>query len=524
MNIFKTKRINILSVVHQLLDELNVKVNSSTILKSMESHPDYPSLLSICDFLTMLNIDNQVYRIENKDFDVLNLQFPFITHLSKDGGNFLLVHEIKHGHFRVSDENNKNRMIAEREFLSSWEGIVLYAEANQESGEPDFYQNYIESFLRKITFPAFILTLLSIIMLISLSYPLNWILFGLIIIKLTGIGVSILLLGHSINSGNSFIRNVCGSGEKNNCNAILQSEDANITSWLSWAEVGFFYFSGSFLVVLIFPVLVPVLLWINIIALPFTIYSVVYQYSLKKWCTLCCIVQGLLILECIFFNFTPGLFSTDLIPSLLFPFLLCFILPIVSWGLIKPILLAASTVKPLQQQLNKFKYNSELFMLALTNQNHYETAELDAVILGDSQSQTIITIVSNPFCSPCGKAHIFLEEWLRQRADLQVRVILLVDTESSQVRMAQHLTALGLLKDKSIVRRALKDWYVQDDKVYELWAEKYPVTITEAVKVAFLKQKKWIGIAEIIFTPTIFVNGYKMPESYQLEDLKYLMN
>jgi hypothetical protein len=38
------------------------------------------------------------------------------------------------------------------------------------------------------------------------------------------------------------------------------------------------------------------------------------------------------------------------------------------------------------------------------------------------------------------------------------------------------------------------------------------------------KQKEWCDMAEIAFTPTILVNGYKLPEPYRLDDPKYLIN
>lgn len=526
MNVFNTERTNILSVTYQLLDEINVKVNKSTIRKELESHPDYPGLLSICDCLAMLKVDNQVYRVENKDFDIQNLQFPFITHSSKAEGKFLLVKGLDDGCFILSDEKSRNRKITGKEFFSSWEGLVLYAEATADSAEPDFHKNYVHSFLRKITFPAFLFTLLSVIVLIQFSNTFNWLLAGLSTIKFIGLGISIILLAKSINADHSLIRSVCGSGQKYDCNVILQSEEAKITSWLSWSEVGFFYFSGSLLVILIFPVLVPVLSWINIITLPFTIYSLTYQYRTKKWCLLCCAVQGLLVAECILFSFIPGLFNTGLIhyAGLLIPLILCFFFPVVTWGLIKPVLLKASEAKSSQQQLNKFRHNEELFMLTLTNQQRYETDdELKPIILGNPQSQKIITIASNPFCEPCGRAHSFLDEWLNQRTDLQVQIILSIDAESSQLRIAQHMITLGLLNDKNIVRRALKDWYRQDKKVYESWSERYPVLIRRTAEVACLAQQRWSEEAEVIFTPAIFVNGYKLPELYQLEDLKYLI-
>jgi len=61
MNIFDVKPKNIVSVTHQLLDELNIRVNIRTLTKNMESHPSYPSVLTICDCLSAFKVHNDVY-------------------------------------------------------------------------------------------------------------------------------------------------------------------------------------------------------------------------------------------------------------------------------------------------------------------------------------------------------------------------------------------------------------------------------------------------------------------------------
>jgi len=42
-----------------------------------------------------------------------------------------------------------------------------------------------------------------------------------------------------------------------------------------------------------------------------------------------------------------------------------------------------------------------------------------------------------------------------------------------------------------------------------------------AVEVEFQKHESWKKKAQLRSTPTILVNGYKLSESYKVEDLKY---
>eukprot|EP01012_Entosiphon_sulcatum_P004812 TRINITY_DN11997_c0_g1_i3.p1 TRINITY_DN11997_c0_g1~~TRINITY_DN11997_c0_g1_i3.p1 ORF type:complete len:107 (-),score=7.57 TRINITY_DN11997_c0_g1_i3:778-1050(-) len=89
--------------------------------------------------------------------------------------------------------------------------------------------------------------------------------------------------------------------------------------------------------------------------------------------------------------------------------------------------------------------------------------------------------------------------------------------------MSRHISALTKFNDRTIVEHALKDWYAQTSKKYEDWAQKYPISFNCEMNQVTQKQKDWCEMAEIDFTPTILINGYKLPEPYRLEDIKYLI-
>lgn len=524
MSISNIKKNNILTVVRQLLDQLKIKVNTGTLLRNLKSHPNYPSLLTISDCLTMLKIENNVYRIENELFSLSDLPFPFITYFSENKNTFLLVTDIYEGKLRISNEKHKNISMSDKDFLSSWESVILHAEPNEQSGELNFHQNRIYLLLQKMTIPFFLLSLFYSIYLTFNLNPFYWYILVLCIIKFVGIVITTALVAQSINLRHALIDSVCSANNINSCNALLNSKAAKVTSWLTWSEVGIFYFLSSFLVILIFPTLVPFLFWINTLALPYTLYSISYQYRMKKWCILCCTVQGLLIMELIVFSFSKvGLgFSQHF--NLLFPASLCLLIPITIWGLLKPILVEIPTSKKLKLQLNKFRYDSELFNTSLTNQAQYVIDNnFFPIVLGNAKSDTIITIISNPFCSSCSYVHHFFNEWLAWRDDFQVMTIL-VGYNDRHKKVILHMMALGLLDDRNIVKTAMDEWFNKADQTFEKWAEKHPVVITEQVNAAYTKVENWCEMVDIMSTPTILINGYKLPDAYQLEDLKYLIN
>lgn len=71
------------------LSYLNIPISVSYCKKSILSHPDYPSLLSVADTLERLGIDHQVGRIETDN--IKELPFPCIIHLDQGGGQLILL-------------------------------------------------------------------------------------------------------------------------------------------------------------------------------------------------------------------------------------------------------------------------------------------------------------------------------------------------------------------------------------------------------------------------------------------------
>jgi protein-disulfide isomerase/uncharacterized membrane protein len=515
------------TVLSSLLKQLKVNVTSSTSKDCLNKHPNFPSLLAISDCLSEWAINNEAFRIDKTSYDANILPTPFIAHLPANRGRFILINKLENGYIHYTDENNEDGRYEEQEFLELWDGVLLSAEAQTESGENRYKKVLLQNTLKRLLLPVATIVFSILLGSILFTRELSWTYLLLILIKLGGVTVSILLLIHSINANNPLVQNLCGLSGKNNCNAILKSKASQVTDWLTWSEVGFFYFAGTLLSMITVPSSLPILAWLNLLALPYTVYSFGYQFRNKNWCILCCTVQILLIAEALGFAVSPLRYFDFSIKDLsLTSLFLCFAIPIIIWAFLKPFFLQAAQLTPLKQQLKKFKFNSDLFKQALKNQPRYAVEnDLMPIILGNPDAETIITMVSNPYCGPCGNAHQTLSEWMKTRKDLQFKFVFTTadDDDDARTQVARHATALSQLKDKSIVENALNDWYHPSTK-YEDWILKYPVDLNKTVENATARQKEWCELAEIEFTPTILVNGFKLPDPYRLEDIKYLID
>jgi uncharacterized membrane protein len=525
MKLLKKKHDNLEGVLRKLLAQLKIRVTYGTSDTCAHEHPEYPSILALSDCLSQWNIDNQTYKIESGDYDPEELLFPFVAHLREKGGRFILIHSISQSKVTYSDEQYQHLVMSEDELLKRWDGIALHAEKKEDSGEINYRQQYFYHFLRTLAVPASIILGIGIFVISAVSASFSVPDMLLALVKLLGTGIGILLLVQSIDNRNPLIQNLCGRGGRNDCNAILKSDAANITPWLSWSEVGFFYFAGSLLLLLIYPPSVTVLAWLNVLALPYTVYSFSYQYRQKNLCIFCCCVQVIFWLEFLI-NAASASYHVNFPVALLYYLPISFLLPILIWHFLKPILQRSVQAEPLKQQLKNFKYNKSLFEKTLTSQVRYAVSnELMPIVLGNPAAETVVTMVSNPFCGPCARTHEILEELLAYRDDLQVKVIFATTghNQAERTKVAGHLTSLNRLSDQSIVRNALSDWYKHQHKKYEAWIQKYSSDLDQEIYLAAKRQAEWCKMADITFTPTLLVNGYKLPHPYQAGDLRYLL-
>ena len=515
-------------VLNLLIKRLKVKVSSSTIEREVMIHPNYPSMLAYSDCLTSWKIPHEAFQVDKNTFDIKQLDGGFVAHVKTLGGQFIWVDNISDGKITYSDHKQSKVRISQEEFYNIWDGIILFAEKIEESGEENYRSAVVKDLFNFMRVPLLV-ALFGLIILTLVDYNQSITYYSLLLLKLAGIAVSCALLIHSVNNANPFLQNLCGLGKKNDCNAILKSEAANVTNWLSWSEVGMFYFAGSFFALLTNSQNFNLLAYINLLALPYTIYSISYQIRAKTWCVLCCSVQALLWLEA--FNFFAHGYAPftqlTLTSNNLVLLFVSFLAPIAVWSFLKTFFKKAAELIPTRQQLNRFKYDSDLFQTTLQSQAKYSVdAELKPFTIGNKDADTVITMVSSPICNPCGVAHRTIENWLSLRDDIQLKVVFMTGNHSGDIRtqVAEHISALSITGNTERASEALNAWYARTKNNVEDWKNKYPVENEVSIGDRLEKQKNWCSLVEITFTPTIFVNGHKLPSPYQLEDLQYLLD
>jgi len=521
-------------VLSLLVKQLDISVTNQEISDELQKHPNPNSLLAISDLLNNWQVPNAAFELSFDELVDSEIAAPFIVHIK--GNDFILIKKFTKQSVIASGIKYQNRSFTVEEFKLMYDGWLLVAEKDDKSGDFDYVRKRKREFIEKLRKPVAVTGILTVLVASLLLYSSYLTTFSLQIGLLTlfktlGIICAIFLLIQSIDANNPLIVRICGSGLDENCNAILSSDASKVVDGLSWSEMGFFYFGGTW-VVLVFnsghPALVQMLAILNILSLPYTFYSIHYQWRIaRQWCVFCCITQAFLWAE--FLVFIPAILNK----TLLFPnlqewcsFSIGMLTPVLIWIIVKPYLLQSKEVLPLRDQLREFKFNPQFFQKMLDEQWQYSLpAERNSLVLGNPEAKNVITVVSNPFCQPCAKAHKILEQWIEKRDDIKLQVIFSTENNEKDPRtkVVEHLFNIQATQSGISLKKAMKEWYEHKYKDYEFWAKKFPIKTKANVSDILDINNEWCQMAEVLITPSIFINGRRIPAHYEPEDIKYFI-
>lgn len=511
-------------ILSRLLKYNSIKVDENELEFQLLSHPTYPSLHALTGVLSHFNIDNLAMEVP-KDIDTFGkLPAAFIAFLkTKNDETFVLVEKRKEKVILFYDSKTKVEMPTD-EFLMLWAGIVLVVEKDE--GQPEARITKKQFFNKVIQY--FIIALLTVFLIIKTS------IFQFLHISLSfiGLAMSFVIAKHELGI-NSFIANKFCSGvsERFDCNKVINSKAANFWGLFNFSDVGIVYFSSL------------TLLWIftskggysfiNIIlitflALPFTIFSVLYQYFIvKKWCTLCLSVIAILWLQALSFltlryEFASLSFNLMEFGLIIFPILVSVII----WRFLLLKLKKEKELSELKIEHLKFKRNYEIFkgLISKSKAYNYQIKNIQEIRLGNLNSTFNITLITNPLCGYCKETHQIIKDILHsfyKNLQVTVRFNVSLQNNSTDTKIALRLLNLfrtdGLEKclvamDEIYNQLGAKDWLKK-------WGEPEKGKYMQVIK----SQKQWCTDNSINFTPEILINGRSFPKEYNRSDIKYFI-
>ena len=203
----------------------------------------------------------------------------------------------------------------------------------------------------------------------------------------------------------------------------------------------------------------------------------------------------------------------------------CYGITILGINLLVPKLSADKTMQSLKQSINSIKADEAVFTTLLKQQPFYETSDCDSVIrFGNPNSKLRITVLSNPYCNPCARMHKRIEALLQQtNNEISIQYILSSFKEelnsTNKYLIASFLNpSMGGAGEASL----LSSWFEKGVTLKDDFFKDMSLGMDNpAIEIEFQKHEAWKQKTQLRATPTILINGYQLPESYKIEDLRY---
>ena len=517
---------NAFAAVNNLLKIAKVNVTETTLKSKLLQHSNFPTLLSLSDVLTDLKVDNMATRIN--PYQLAEIPLPAIAHF-EDGSGYGTIHKIENNQVEWLHEKMGIRRESIAEFSQRWQGITLLTQPNENSGEENYSRTRKFEIIDNLRNP-FIISGLIIILgyfiwnnFTNLSIENTSYFYGFLIAKFAGVIVSSFLIWYSIDANNSFLRSVCEINSKTNCSNILNSEAAKILGWLTWSEVGLFYFTGGFLALLFSNNLTETLLilkWLNVLALPYTVWSIYYQgFVAKEWCVLCLTVQALLWVE--FFTLSKISFALngEMINSFINLFL-CFLSITVLWTFIKKPLQNSGRFDETYNTLQKIKFDPDFVKGILSKERMLPPIfeGMKVLRMGNPDAENVITLILSPSCASCGRT--FFEGQNLVKNNSQFRTETLFATSNIDNHVDGQVARLILSLPSEKMEEAATKWFQDAKQNKQNWSDKFGMV--NDIEGSFQQLNfhlHWLDLARITNTPTVFFNKIELQSLYKLSDI-----
>ncbi|PWK16678.1 peptidase C39-like protein [Arcicella aurantiaca] len=520
---------NAFVAVNNLLKIAKVKVTETTLKNKLLQHSEFPTLVSLSDVLTDLKVDNMATRIN--PYQLSEIPLPAIAHF-ENGSGYIIISKIENNTVEWLHDKMGIRSESIAEFSQKWQGITLLTQPNEKSGEENYSRNRKFEIIDNLRNPFIISGLLLILAYfignhftnLSIENP-NYF-YAFLIAKFAGVIVSSFLIWYSIDAKNSFLTSVCEINSKTNCGNILNSEAAKILGWLTWSEIGLFYFTGGFLSLLFSNNLnetLQILKWLNVLALPYTVWSVYYQaFVAKEWCVLCLTVQVLLWIE--FFTLSPISFtiSSDIINSLI-NLSLCFLSVTILWAFIKKPLQNSGRFDETYNTLQKIKFDPDFVRGILSKERMLPPIfeGMKVLRMGNTEADNVITLALSTSCVSCGRAFQEVKKLINSNNQFRTEIFFAPSNNLSDesVRVARVILNLP----NEYIQEATQKWFQNVKQDQQKWEIK--LGINENIEADFQQVSfhlRWLELAGVVSAPAIFLNKAELPSFFGIANIEKL--
>lgn len=521
------------NLLRVFLEQQKLQVPTNLLVEVINMQQGRQSFEALREMLLDLGISSKSYQLTLKELS--ELETPLFVQVNANSKNELAVlQKIGENNYAIYVPSIGKKEYTQVEFEKIFSGFVLVP----------FTDEYTEEYVKNVTgevesknlqkiIGTSVLIITSLLFLtFSFLYSQADIVYTgcLLILKLTGLGISIQIVKIEMNREDGFIQQVC---QKSDCHKVLHSKAAHLLPWLSMGDMGMIYFSSTLLTLFCSLTLnspeatYSLLSLFSFAALPYTLYSVYYQrFKAKAWCPFCLSVMAIFWLKSISFAvwYISHSFNLDVV-SLWNVFIFCTFCSM-TWFIIRHLLMKEGLDRAGKQFVNYVKRNTSLFLASLKEgkQLPIPTETEIAPMMGNANSPHTLHLILSPSCPSCVQLYKEAVKFIAKHPDLVKITIYFKSTDeiSADNQVIEWILSAYLKNGIEGMNRLYEIWTNLPDKNKKLFEEKAITAQFKLNKQAHsirLQHHDRLLQADIAEAPLIFYNEKRVPRWYLFNDL-----
>lgn len=513
-------------VVSEYLKNLKIPVSEEYLKTLITCHSQYPYLISVADTLENLGICYSFLRIDKES--IPNELFPFLMHIDNDNVNSVVI--------SCPGDLKKHENIK-----PFWSGLILKVEPTKYINDPQNEYYRAKEKKSNLIFTLLVCTIVGIETFISFSY-LSGYAVGTVATNLIGLVLGCTLFTREFGMMPKILDTFCSFKKLSGCAKVVSAVESKI----SLSGLTFIYFIIQFLCIVCLSLILKdidrvgaLLFFLSIPTLPVIVFSLIYQCCvIKIWCKVCLLIDLLLVGQiCIFYtqfqsfdiNFYSGVHTVILS---IFVIILFLLLVIIILNLYKSVF----KLKLEERRLKQVFWDPDVFNHYLFKQPKLSLEDHeDDLKVGCKGAPVKLILVIDLFCPSCWVAFQAIAEILLLFPEKVNLVLRFSSGENAMPDLhavpEDYILAYFIEKIKEEKQNVdtlinlLNDWFKL--KNFKEFKQRYSLTGTaDYVRSAEQgkRNREWIKSNNIDQVPMLFINGYKLPKQYRLNEMKILLH
>lgn len=495
-------------LIHNCIAAHGIYRDCSTISQIYHKHPMPTSIRAVSDTLDEMGVVNYVYYL-NSD-QLTSIVYPAIAPTTD---SFVLIKAVTNGNVTVIEDGNKERTVSLEDFTKIWNGYILTVDSSNEQHSNKSASYYLGQLIWHLKDKAVYCLCAALVVLICLIRSLDGYQNVLFLVSgLAGIIISaaVYLKENKINNPLAGLCNIKGHDQ---CQEVIDSKGSKILGYISIGDLSLTYFICISLVTLL-PLYSPNAISIYpITSIAFVLYSAIWMFVNKRACPLCITIDLLLVVQV---TLVASSLAAIEFTRITLTYVVAFFIIFLALIKLKDLLNSERDLKSLKDVKEALLSNTNIFW-GLMRQQQCAISKMPEYTLSNTKdnSRPTILLVINPHCPFCHRIHkklwglsdynielIFLTKENDRKAELVAAYIL----EQFHNWNLSWETANELIEDyykKSIIPNS---WRIED-KFYDILMQHRAFCIENSIS----------------GTPTVLINGRRIPEQYVLTDLEYIL-